>query len=313
MWLRDGLPKDLPGIRTVIYGYDSQVAGSSSFQRIYDLSRNLVNDLTSFGFGTSASTPIVFVAHSLGGLILKESLVGLAAYSDQRFSVIRNVISVINFGVPHKGMETSQLLAMVDGQPNSELVQDLAPKSSYLECIENAFNGIQLLRKFTVISFYETKTTKTVAVSSENNPFIIYLLTYRKWNDERWSRTGEKVVMVDRDSAIQRSSHPDEVCAVDEDHSSMVKFAKDDINYQKVLGYVQRKTLFARSENQVDTQNSERKRSLSFPREPSEMRTLSAQYRSHEGQPHREEGESEKGTYSHRGSYFLVVLTHTLS
>lgn len=169
MWLRDGLPKDLPGVRTIIYGYDSHVVGSSSFQRIYDLSRNLINGLTSFGFGTSASTPIVFVAHSLGGLLLKESLIGLAAYSDQRFSVVRNVISVINFGVPHKGMEASQLLAMVDGQPNADLIQDLAPNSSYLECIENLFNGIQHLNRFTVISFYETQMTKTVAVSSENN------------------------------------------------------------------------------------------------------------------------------------------------
>lgn len=301
MWLRDGLAKDLPGVRTIIYGYDSQVAGSSSFQRIYDLSRNLINDLTSFGFGTSASTPIVFVAHSLGGLLLKESLIGLAAYSDQRFSVIRNVISVINFGVPHRGMETSQLLAMVDGQPNSDLVQDLAPKSSYLECIENAFNGIQLLRKFTVISFYETKTTKTVVVSSENNPIIVFLLIGRKRNDERWSRTGEKVVMVDRDSAIQRSSRPDEVCAVDLDHSSMVKFARDDINYQKVLGYIQKETLLARSKNRIGTQNVEQRRALGIFEEPLEIRAPVTQYSIREEQSNGNGRESKKREYLHDG------------
>lgn len=32
MWLRDSLPHDLPGIRVLIYGYDSHLAGSNSFQ-----------------------------------------------------------------------------------------------------------------------------------------------------------------------------------------------------------------------------------------------------------------------------------------
>ncbi|KAL0260340.1 hypothetical protein SLS55_004026 [Diplodia seriata] len=136
---------------------------------IYDLSRNFVNGLSALGFGSSMSKPIVFVAHSLGGLLLKQSLISLAAYSDQKFSVLENVKSVICFGVPHKGMETTQLRSMVKGQPNEELVQELAPKSSYLKCIEDTFNGIQTTRGFTVVSFYETGMTKTVEVGFKHN------------------------------------------------------------------------------------------------------------------------------------------------
>lgn len=32
MWLRDSLPHDLPGARILIYGYDSHLVGSQSFQ-----------------------------------------------------------------------------------------------------------------------------------------------------------------------------------------------------------------------------------------------------------------------------------------
>jgi protein SERAC1 len=32
MWLRDSLPYDLPGVRILVYGYDSHLVGSPSFQ-----------------------------------------------------------------------------------------------------------------------------------------------------------------------------------------------------------------------------------------------------------------------------------------
>lgn len=41
MWLRDGLPKDLPDTRVFIYGYDTQLQGSSSAQNLTDLGLSL--------------------------------------------------------------------------------------------------------------------------------------------------------------------------------------------------------------------------------------------------------------------------------
>lgn len=37
MWLRDRLPKDIPGSRISIWGYDTALLGSISVQRISDL------------------------------------------------------------------------------------------------------------------------------------------------------------------------------------------------------------------------------------------------------------------------------------
>jgi hypothetical protein len=41
MWLCDDLPKDLSAARIIIYGYDSQLHGSQSFQGLEDLATAL--------------------------------------------------------------------------------------------------------------------------------------------------------------------------------------------------------------------------------------------------------------------------------
>lgn len=37
MWLRDGLPKDLPNTRIFTYGYDTQLQGSLSIKNLTDV------------------------------------------------------------------------------------------------------------------------------------------------------------------------------------------------------------------------------------------------------------------------------------
>lgn len=92
MWLRDGLPKDLPDTRVFIYGYDTQLQGSSSVQNLTDLGMNLRTALIDLlskdvclfrrfdeGYANAYtiqekhhSRPLLFIGHSLGGLVIKE-------------------------------------------------------------------------------------------------------------------------------------------------------------------------------------------------------------------------------------------------
>ena len=37
MWLRDSLPFDLKGVRVLLYGYDTSLIGSQTFQSIDDI------------------------------------------------------------------------------------------------------------------------------------------------------------------------------------------------------------------------------------------------------------------------------------
>ena len=53
-------------------------------------------------------------------------------------------------------------------------------------------------------------------------------------------RTGTSEVLVQRESAIQRGSRdPQDVFHIDKDHSNMVKFEQDDINYFVVRNFIQ--------------------------------------------------------------------------
>ena len=82
MWIRDALPYDLtvghaesPGIgRVMIYGYDSAVENSNNFQNLEDLATSFRHSLLALTNVTGGITakPIIFIAHSLGGLILKQ-------------------------------------------------------------------------------------------------------------------------------------------------------------------------------------------------------------------------------------------------
>lgn len=87
MWLRDALPFDLrdeatdnPMARVVTYGYNSTVAGSNSTQNLEDLATAFHTSLRPLADGQNR--PIVFIAHSLGGLVIKQ--VGAKARSSSQ-------------------------------------------------------------------------------------------------------------------------------------------------------------------------------------------------------------------------------------
>ncbi|KAF9639078.1 hypothetical protein BFW01_g9975 [Lasiodiplodia theobromae] len=219
MWLRDALPKDLNGIRTIIYGYDTHLTESKSFKSTYDIALALANRLVSVGFGWPSAKPVVFLCHSLGGIIFKETVVILASTSAQEPSFLGKLRAALFFGVPNAGMEITQLRTMVKGDPTEQLIEDLAPRSPRLSSLDSLFSGHQATRDFRVVSFYETETTKTV-----------------HFLGSRWVRNGPEVVMVEKESAIQKCSrHPDEVHFIDKDHSAMVKFSRGDVGYTRVV------------------------------------------------------------------------------
>jgi hypothetical protein len=76
VWLRDFAPSNIPKARFLTYGYDTPVAGSDSTQGIAQLAQLLLRSLGIFRDNTRTQhRPLVFVCHSLGGLVLKEALV----------------------------------------------------------------------------------------------------------------------------------------------------------------------------------------------------------------------------------------------
>lgn len=79
MWLRDALPYHItrgegdnnPLARVMVYGYESSLENSESMQELEDLGTALHSSLLGLAHSTILR-PIIFIAHSLGGLVVKQ-------------------------------------------------------------------------------------------------------------------------------------------------------------------------------------------------------------------------------------------------
>jgi hypothetical protein len=156
MWLRDKLPQEVPGIRVFLYGYDSRIL-SESFQTLDDLAQDFITSLRPF---QSNDKPFAFVAHSLGGLVLKQAL---SRAVDELAWVLDNTQLAILFGVPHKGMHNSHLLSMVKSNPSKELITLLDPESGRLEILDEEFS--KRANQIRIVSAYETHRSRIVVSS----------------------------------------------------------------------------------------------------------------------------------------------------
>ncbi|KAI1628570.1 hypothetical protein EDD37DRAFT_13015 [Exophiala viscosa] len=218
MWLRDQLPSDFPNVRVLIYGYDTRLLKSESFQTIEDLAVSLIAQLRGIGKTQTFTKPLLIFAHSLGGLLVKQALCLLARCGESEAFMLDQVRLVVLFGVPSAGMRMEYLLPMVDGQPNQYLVECLSQDDphGFLQTLNASFHGISRLRRIRLISAYETQRTRT---AKETSPGV-------------WARVGDPVILVPRESAIQKGSrNPEDVFPIDRDHSNLVKFSEDDIHY----------------------------------------------------------------------------------
>lgn len=199
MWVRDSLPVHVPNVRAIIYGYDSRLVKSRSFQSIGEIAGTFRDRLLPLKYSTSNPRPLVFLAHSLGGIILKKALVMLAdsgpggsrlldrvlggsmsssfypRLSFNCYYLLMYIFEVL-FGVPNRGMDQEALLTAVRGQPNQTLVTNLAKDSDYLLGLDKSFSGIGSIHRMRFNWAYETTTTPTVTVRLHET--WIYNYTY---------------------------------------------------------------------------------------------------------------------------------------
>ncbi|KAH6613521.1 hypothetical protein F5144DRAFT_406716 [Chaetomium tenue] len=258
MWLRDALPRgitgedgDTPCARAMVYGYDSMLQGSQSTQNIEDLAISLNNSLLQLTNLSATPKPIVFIAHSLGGLIVKQALIFLSKSTrdhDQR--LFGAVYGIVFFGVPHDGMDIKSLVPMVGDGPNRFFLESIGNISSQVlssqqEEFPKAFgNG----DNSEIVCFYETRKSPT-AIQVWFIPYTLYnmshpsSLTYSSQVDGEWKMGGPEAVLVSKSSATHCrpwESGPDYICPLDRSHSNMVKFAPHDHEYDdKVLPRIQ--------------------------------------------------------------------------
>lgn len=176
LWLRDFLPTDIPHARIMTFGYDSTIAFSKSVAKIEDKALELLNCLSAKRSPTAPgglSRPIIFICHSLGGILVKKTLI-IAHERDSNLDfkdILVNTRGIAFLGVPHRGSDiawwanfAAKLLrnASVGTSTNVAILSDLEKGSATLANISNQF--VDRARNMIIYSFYETEKLNKVVV-----------------------------------------------------------------------------------------------------------------------------------------------------
>ena len=169
-WPKTLLPLKLSTARILTYGYDAyimrkSVAGSN---RLIDHATNLLNDLTDNRDAINASSrPIIFVAHSLGGLVCKKAILNSRNNPESHLrSIFACTKGVVFMGTPHEGSWmadwakiSADALGLVKST-NKSLIDILRAENQLLEAIQNDFLSMvrelrENYRTLEVMCFFE--------------------------------------------------------------------------------------------------------------------------------------------------------------
>ncbi|KAA6413191.1 MAG: hypothetical protein FRX48_02935 [Lasallia pustulata] len=224
-WLRDLLPSDIPNARILSWGYDANTHSTSqiSGQYLYDHARTLVSDLCLKRRLTKTRTrPIIFVSHSLGGIVVKSALIHSEAARrgalEEHRSIKLSTYGILFMGTPHQGGSGVHLgelmlkVASIFVTADDKILKHLERDSEWLQ---------QQLGQYAPIS--NDFVTK---FAYEMFPTRIAL--------------GKEIMVVPQASAIVPGATNAEPVAIPADHLNMVKFAsRQNGGYEKVSGHLQ--------------------------------------------------------------------------
>ncbi|RDW89219.1 hypothetical protein BP6252_01251 [Coleophoma cylindrospora] len=162
-WLEDLLPAQIPNARVLSFGYDSAVQFSKSVSGISEFAEQLLNELIAQRETVEEKQrPLIFVCHSLGGLVFKQALI--KAHERGRYSdLLAHIHGVAFFGTPHRGSAVASWgnifaniakTASLGTSTNAMLTRDLKERSEVLSQISASF--VERGGKLDIFSFYET-------------------------------------------------------------------------------------------------------------------------------------------------------------
>jgi pimeloyl-ACP methyl ester carboxylesterase len=167
-WLTD--EEDLSNFWIFSFGYDSNFKGAATNLNTTDFAKDLLFSMLTFtgGFRDGAdnsipigSRPIIFVAHSMGGLVVKKAYV-LGKHDRQFSSLIAQVYGMVFLATPHRGAQYAKMLNNILsttplGAAPKAYVAELDTQSSSLQDINEQFRTC--CEDLLLASFYETKKT----------------------------------------------------------------------------------------------------------------------------------------------------------
>ncbi|KAJ5211396.1 Tetratricopeptide-like helical [Penicillium cf. griseofulvum] len=222
-WPTAFLAEDIPYARIFVYGYNSNITQpqTMSTASIKDHANTLLNLLDMERGPQMGSVPpkVIFIGHSLGGLVIKQAL--LNAKEDPKYTSIRSATSgLVFFGTPHRGakaVELGKIAAGVarfvsKGHANNDLLDCLEKNSLFTRQMSERFR--HQLEDYRVVSFIEGKAVQM-------------------------ARGAISHLVVDEESAVLGLSGLRETqLKLDADHSQMCKVGTRGAMYRLIKGNI---------------------------------------------------------------------------
>ncbi|PTB58259.1 hypothetical protein M431DRAFT_492487 [Trichoderma harzianum CBS 226.95] len=243
-WPADLLPDKCPDSRILTFGYDSKVtkyrAGAINHNSILSHSKDL---LFSLHRERHLKHPLVFVAHSLGGIVVKEMLARSSSSPEAELQdIVESTASIIFLGTPHRGSQDVAALGEVVRSVISSLGMETTPvildalglKTTDLSRTQEDFSMIWQKYDFQVKTFQEGLSL---------------------------TKIGKKVVP-DYSSLI--GDYREHAETLQANHIEMCRYSgKDDPNYHKIAGQLD---WIYRSIARVKATEAQPARQIRFPK-----------------------------------------------
>ncbi|KAI1182505.1 ribonuclease-like protein p/mrp subunit [Nemania serpens] len=177
-WLgdQDMLPRDVKNSRVMTYRYPASVAtllGGTSSDRILQHAQTLIAELVADReLENATERPIVFICHSLGGIIVKRALVYSASRTSSHINHLHSIYvstyGILFFGTPHQGSGQANLAMSVQRiidvilpskllDTQAQLLDALKEGSELLQEITDNF--APLMKDIRVYFFWEQEKT----------------------------------------------------------------------------------------------------------------------------------------------------------
>jgi hypothetical protein len=266
-WPADLLPADQNDIRILTYGYDSRVThyfgGPTNKLNLSQHGEALLNRVAGERQRSNcASRPIIFVAYSLGGLLVKEALVEAKKqeHDSSKLDVYNSTQAIIFFGTPHRGSNDARwglLLSTIVSaafDTNKTILRTLDPDDERLDKLARDFQDILDSGKLRIGSLRESAGKTGLPVFNGKVCTTVYSMLY----------DSELFKVVPDFSSSFGSRQYERLDYIDGNHMNMCRFkSKEDGGYNRfrdALAFCMQK--IKTHQQEISTQVAEESRGL---------------------------------------------------
>ncbi|OAL23237.1 hypothetical protein AYO22_06287 [Fonsecaea multimorphosa] len=175
-WPKDLLPHTVPNARILAYGYDTHLGHRLSSPRsqksVYDFAKDFLTELEA-ARRSQPTRPLLLIAHSLGGVVVKEMLrqsYGYLNHQPHLRTISESTLGIIFFGTPHGGADPQGLVRTIAENiarafgftANETVLESLLPSSERLRQLRDEFGPMARAEGWKIHCFQEDHGIKAL-------------------------------------------------------------------------------------------------------------------------------------------------------